>query len=63
MTKSLEMKICRFKGIAEKDINRDSNVDLVKKDPKSYGYSKCLKCDGYDLSCPKYKQLLELKFL
>jgi len=56
-------KICTYKGIAERDIKRNPVSGDIKENLKIYGYSKCLKCNGFDNNCNHYKSLKELRLL
>jgi hypothetical protein len=62
-TEKLEKKICTFKGIAKNDIKRDPICAIIKDDPKIYGYSNCLKCNGFNDNCLFYEQLKKFKLI
>ena len=63
MTETIENKVCPYKGVAERDVKRCSISKEDLENPKIYGYSDCLKCNGFKNKCDFYNELKKLKLI
>jgi len=61
----LDNKICPYKCVAERDIKICPMPKEDFENPKIYGYSNCLKCNGlgFDNKCDFYRELKKFNLI